>query len=380
VIARATGAEAMSRAAVPLVIEKLATHPVRIPYPRAVRWGAHSEDGADYLLLEIVTRDGLRGIAEGTVKPNWMGGTLRSLATTLDEVFAPRIVGTDVVDEIALGKNLGRIPENRLAKAMIDVACWDLRAQAASRPLWRLWDGERSVPVSWTVTRKEPAAMAREAADKVAAHGFRTLKIKTGQGSQTDFAALDEIRRAVGDGIALYADSNGAYAPDAVADYTKGLKDHGVFLAEDPCYFEPDAGFERLRQSCALPLLVDHDCRSLPEAALFLGRGAEALSVKVGKSGFTESRQIALAAKTRGAKTHVGMLAESSLGALGALQLAAALPDHGKWLPCETSFFLSLPQEFVHTPLAIRNGAVELPDEASFGGFVDWERVRALRP
>jgi L-alanine-DL-glutamate epimerase-like enolase superfamily enzyme len=222
--------------------------------------------------------------------------------------------------------------------------------------------------------------MAREAADRVAAHGFRTLKIKTGQGHETDFAALNEIRRAVGDGVVLYADCNGAYAPDVVADYTRRLKDHGVVLAEDPCYFEPDAGFERLRNDCALPLLVDHDCRSLPEAALFLERGAQALSVKVGKSGFTESRAIAFAARERSAKTHVGMLAESSLGAFAALQLAAALPDRDDWLPCETSFFLSLPQEFVHTPLAIRDGVVELPNEASFGALVDWERVRSLRP
>jgi L-alanine-DL-glutamate epimerase-like enolase superfamily enzyme len=380
VSAVAPDAAPIACATAPLIVERLVTHPVRISYPRTVRWGAHSEDAADYLLLEIVTKDGVKGIAEGTVKPNWMGGTLRSLATTFEEVFAPRLAGTDVADAAALGKSLGRIPENRLAKSMIDVACWDLRAQAAGQPLWRLWGGERRVPVSWTVTRQEPAAMAREAAERIAAHGFRTLKIKTGQGPQTDFAALDAIRSAVGDRVALYADSNGAYAPDAVADYTHGLKDHGVFLAEDPCYFEPDAGFEGLRKACALPLLVDHDCRSLPEASLFLGRGAEALSVKVGKSGFTESRAIALATQQCGAKTHVGMLAESSLGALGALQLAAALPGRNEWLPCETSFFLSLPQEFVHTPLAIRDGAVELPNEISFGALVDWERVRSLHP
>ena len=222
--------------------------------------------------------------------------------------------------------------------------------------------------------------MAREATDRIAAHGFRTLKIKTGQGPETDFTALDEIRRAAGDRIALYADCNGAYASDAVPEYTARLKDHGVFLAEDPCYFEPDAGFERLREACALPLLVDHVCRSLPEAALFLERGAHALSAKVGKSGFSESRAIAQAAQQRGAKTHVGMLAESSLGTLAAATLAAALPDRNNWLPCETSFFLSLPQEFVHAPLTIRDGAIELPDDPSFGSLVDWERVRALHP
>lgn len=363
----------------PLVIRSVVTHPVRIPYPRAIRWAGHAETCADYLLIEIVTENGLTGIGEGTVKTNWTGATLRSLAVAIEDIFAPRLLGVDAADETAIGKVLDRIPEHRLAKSMIDVACWDLRAQAAGRPLWQLWGGAPQVAMSWTVTRQQPAEMAREAAEKVAAHGFRTLKIKTGQQPALDFAALDQIRKAVGDGVRLYADCNGAYPASAAADYTAGLKAHGAFLAEDPCRFQPDASFERLRAACALPLLVDHECRSATEAALFLERGAEALSVKIGKSGLTESWTIARLAQERGAKTVVGFFAESSLGALAALQLAAALPARG-WLPAETSFFLSLPQEFVHAPLIIKDGAVTLPDRPGFAGMVDWDRVKALRP
>jgi L-alanine-DL-glutamate epimerase-like enolase superfamily enzyme len=363
----------------PLVIRSIVTHPVRIPYTREIRWAGHAETCADYMLIEITTEEGRSGIGEGTVKTNWTGATLRSLSVSIEEILTPRLLGVDAADEIAIGKILDRIPEHRLAKSMIDVACWDLRAQAAGRPLWQLWGGEPNVPMSWTITRQKPADMAREAAEKVASHGFGTLKIKTGQEPALDFAALDQIRAAVGDGVRLYADCNGAYPAAAAADYTSGLKAHGVFLAEDPCRFRPDASFERLRETCALPLLVDHECRSANEAALFLERGAEGLSVKIGKSGLTESWSIARMAQERGAKAVVGFFAESSLGALAALQLAAALPARG-WLPAETSFFLSLPQEFVHTPLTIRDGAVTLPDRPGFGSIVDWDRVKALRP
>jgi L-Ala-D/L-Glu epimerase / N-acetyl-D-glutamate racemase len=363
-----------------LVVRQVVSHPVRIRYPRTIKWGAHSEDCADYLLVEIATEDGLSGIAEGTVKVNWTGTTLRSLAVSIEEVFAPLLIGKDVGDAPAITKALARIPENGLAKALIDVACWDLRAQAEGQPLWKLWGGARTVPLSWTVTRQPPGDMARDAAEKVAAHGFRMLKIKTGQGPETDYAALDEIQKSVGDGIRRYADSNGAYKPGAVPDFTGGLKDRHVFLAEDPCHFTPDDSFERLCQACALPLIVDHDCRSLREAALFLDRGAEAISVKIGKSGFSESWDIIHLAQKRGAKVHVGFLGESSLGALAALQLAAAIPDRDGWLPAEPSFFLTLPEEFVHAPLTIKDGAVVLPDAPGFGQLVDWDRARALRP
>ena len=311
----------------PLIIKRIATHPVHIPYPRTIHWGAHSESGADYLILEITTADGLSGIAEGTVKINWNGTTLRSLDTVIAEVFAPRLIGLDAADETAIRKVLRRIPEHRLAKSLIDVACWDLRAQAAGKPLWQLWGGDRRVPVSWTVTRQSPLDMARDASDKIDTHGFRMLKIKTGQGVETDVQALREIRRAVGDGIRFYADSNGYYTPAEAPAFTAMLNDEGVFLAEDPCYFTPDSSFETLRQACAVPLMVDHDACLPLDATLFLERGVEAISVKLEKSGLTESWEIVNMSRERGAKTHVGFLGETSLGANAALQLASAIPD-----------------------------------------------------
>jgi L-alanine-DL-glutamate epimerase-like enolase superfamily enzyme len=371
---------AMSPQRTPLIIDRIVTHAIHIPYPRTIHWGAHSESGADYLIVEIVTKDGLSGIAEGTVKINWNGATLRSLSVVIEEVFKPRLIGVDAADEMALAKTLRRIPEHRLAKSLIDVACWDLRAQAVGKPLWQIWGGDRNVPVSWTVTRQSPLDMAREAADKIAAHGFRMLKIKTGQGTATDIQALREIRNAVGVDIRMYADSNGAYKPDEIAAFTAVLKDEGVFLAEDPCYFTPDESFEQLRRSCAVPLMVDHDACLPLDATLFLDRGVEAISVKLEKSGLSESWDIVNMSKARGAKTHVGFLGETSLGANAALQLAAAIPDRKDWLPAEVTFFLTLPQEFVHAPLAIKDGEIRLQDEPSFGAMVDWKRVKELQP
>lgn len=367
-------------ARIPLIIDRITTHPVHIPYPRTVHWGAHSENGADYLILEITTKDGLSGVAEGTVKINWNGATLRSLDTVIAEVFAPRLIGLDAADEAAIAKTLHRIPEHRLAKSLIDIACWDLRAQAAGTPLWQLWGGDRTVAVSWTVIKQAPIEMAREAADQIDAHGFSMLKIKTGQGIDTDTRALREIRSAVGDGIPFYSDSNGAYRPEQIPAFTAMLKDEGVFLAEDPCYFTPDRTFEQLRQASALPLMVDHDACLPLDATLFLERGAEAISVKLEKSGLSESWDIVSRSKAHGAKTHVGFLGETSLGAAAALQLAAAIPDRKTWLPAEVTFFLRLPQEYVHRPLAIKDGAVTLTDDAALGAMIDWQRVKALRP
>lgn len=363
-----------------LVIERIETFPVHIAYPQPIQWASQTETGADYLVLKITTKDGLTGVAEGTSKINWSGTTLRSLATVIDEVFAPLLIGADAADEAKIARIINRIPEHRLAKSVLDVACWDLRAQADGRPLWQIWGGERSVPVSWTVTRKSPLEMAREVAEKVETHGFRVLKIKTGQGVQTDRETLREVRSAVGEGVRIYADCNGAYHQEEAAAITAMLKDEGVFLAEDPCRFEADDAFVTLRERCALPLLIDSAAYDPAHIRPFLERGAEAISVKLSKSGMTTAWSIINRCRAGGAKTHLGFQGESSLGAATALQLAAAMPDRHRWLPAEVTFFLTLPQEFVHAPLVVKDGTITLGDEPGFGLLVDWERVKALRP
>ena len=353
-------------------------HAVRLPYRRPVRWASTAEEAADYLLLRLVADDGLVGVAEGVVKPVWNGVTVRSLGCVLEELFLPLLRAVDLLDEAAVARALARIPEHRLAKAMLDTACWDLRAQARGRPLWQLWGGDQAVAVSWTVTRQEPLAMAGEAEAMVGRHGFRTLKVKGGQGVERDLAVLAAIRAAVGADVDIYVDSNGAYAPDEALSYVRQLAERGVGLVEDPCPLRPDRAFERLQAASPLPLLVDHACSDARDAALFLERGARALSLKLSKAGPTECRRMAALAHAQGCATLVGLTGESSLGALAGLQLASTLPGRQTGWPAELTFYLLLAEEYVVAPLAIVDGQIRLPDTPGCARVVDWERVRAL--
>jgi L-alanine-DL-glutamate epimerase-like enolase superfamily enzyme len=283
----------------------------------------------------------------------------------------------DLLDETAVTRALGRIPEHRLARSMVDTACWDLRAQAHGMPLWRLWGGEPEAPVSWTVTRQEPAAMAREAAEMVDHYGFRTLKLKGGQGWERDFAMLGEVRAAVGPDVALYVDANGAVPPDEALAYVQRLAEQGVVAAEDPCPLQADRAFARLQAESPIPLVVDHACANAQDAALFLEQGARALSVKLSKAGPTECRRIAAMADAAGSQVHVGVVAESTLGALIGLQLAASLPARERSLPAELTFFLMLTDEYTVERLTIEGGRVRLPAARGLAQWVDWGRLQA---
>ena len=280
----------------------------------------------------------------------------------------PALDPVDLLDEKAVRHALDRIPENRLAKGMVSTACWTLRAAAAGQPLWRLLGGTGDVEVCWTVTRRAPALMAEESARYCERYGFRTLKVKGGQGVATDLQALKEIRAAVGAQAALYVDANGAYPRDEALEYVKRIAGAGATIAEDPCPLAPDARFEALQRSAGMPILVDSACASPRDAALFVERGAQALSLKPGRIGLDEC--LAIGRNKGRCRTAVGIYAESALGTLINLQLPADLP-------AEQTFFLVMGSHVTRALPEIRDGRLRLPAEPDLSALVDWQAVSA---
>ena len=351
-------------------------HPLRIPYVRPIRWAGHLKSGVDILLIVLETDGGLKGVGETPVRLNWHAATLKSLATVIEEVFLPQMTNVDLGDEAAIKDFLGGFKEHPLAKSLIDTACWDLRAQLAGVPLWRrLGASDANVPISWTVTRAAPKDMAREAGTAADTHGVRAFKVKTGQGDATDRAALQEIRSAVGDEAVLFANSNSGGTAAGVAQTSKMLADFGIVLFEDPRVPSlPTTAFAPSRPTHACPIMVDNGCRSIAEGSLYLDVGAQALSVKIMKTGITRSRVIAQLAKARQARVAVGISATTSLGAITALSLSASLPDDARCAPCEETFFATM-DDILHQPLQIKAGKVELPTTVGYAPLIDWKKV-----
>lgn len=341
-------------------------HFYRLPYRREVVWSNAIESSGLFALLKLVSEDGVSGIAEGTIKSTWSGVSPRSLQAALEDVIVPAVKGADLGDPGAVSKAFSRIPENRLAKGLVDNACWAMRAAAARQPLWKLLHGKPAVEVCWTVTRAKPSLMAEEAAGYCARYGFRTLKVKGGQGLKTDLEALGAIRAAVGTSVELYVDANSAYSGTEALDYVRRIAEAGATVAEDPCPLAPDAGFEALQKDCGIPILVDGSCTSVRDARLFAARGARAVSLKPGRIGISES----LAIKEFFSETALGIYGESALGTLVNLQLPATLP-------AEQSFFLTMTSQVVHAVPQIRGGRIELPGEPDLSRLIDWDAVRA---
>jgi L-alanine-DL-glutamate epimerase-like enolase superfamily enzyme len=353
-------------------------HFYRLPYVRDIQWAYAAESAGDYALLKLVADNGASGIAEGVIKPTRTGYSPRSLAVALEDVVLPQLRQVDLADADAVAAALQKIPENRLAKALVDNACWTLRAAAAGKPLWQLWGGKREVEVCWMLTRQTPARMAVEAAEACAKHGVRSLKIQAGQGWEIDMRMLREVRAAVGNGVELFVDANGRYAREEALEYVRALAHAGVTLAEDPCPLAPDAVYSALQRDCGLPLLVDLSCASADDARLYIGRGARALAAKPARIGFSEARAIDAITAAGHARLALAVYYESAIGTLISLQQAAALSSP-RPIPSSHSFFMLLKSQVSRLSPQIRNGTIELPNDPDLEKFVDWKAIQRLR-
>jgi L-alanine-DL-glutamate epimerase-like enolase superfamily enzyme len=359
---------------VQLAEHRLYTYNLR--YARPVRWSDIVEEAAPFVLLRLTSDSGAEGVAEITVKPTWCGVTARSLIAAVEEIFVPILKKLDLSNPEKVREALDGVPENHAAKTLIDNACWDLYAASEGRPLWQIWNGTPHIELSWAVTRQAPQAMAAEAADMVARYGFRTLKIKGGQGFETDIAGIRAVRAAVGHGIRFYVDANGAYPAAKSMDYARALADAGATLLEDPCPLAPDASFRRLQQDSPLPILVDFGCTSLRDAHLFSEQGARALSIKPGRFGLSHSRAMLKLMQQNGGSAVVGLMGESAAGTLAGLQFAATIEK--PILPAEMTWFLAMTEQIVGEVPKISDGAVTLTESPSLAALIDWKALNSI--
>jgi L-alanine-DL-glutamate epimerase-like enolase superfamily enzyme len=350
---------------------------VHFPYERSIQWSDNvPEHGGTYALLTLETEQGFIGVGEATLKPIWTGASVRSIRAVLEDVLLPRLKGVDLANADAVGAALVAIPENMPGKTLIDNACWDLRAQAKGVPLWKLLGGQKDVEVSWTLTRAAPEVMIDEALAVVEQYGFRTIKMKGGQGIETDARAVQGISKAVaatGRPITIYVDANWQYPPVEGVEFAKAIVAAGAALVEDPWWLQPDTHFQTANAQLPVPIMVDYFCSGPRDAPVWLDRGARAFSIKPGRIGISEARAMGRLCLAGHAETVVGTFAETSIGTLHTLSFAASLAGR---FAAESSFFLMFNESPLTQSLNVNGGILSLPGTAGFAPLIDWDMVK----
>lgn len=361
------------------VIARVELYALDLPFRSEVQFRSSQRASGTYSLLRLTTRDGAHGIAEMTGIPNVSESDPTLLAAQFDRFLRPLLEGADPLDHHALLGAVGKIRGASLAKAMIDVALWDLKGKLLGQPVWRLLGGAppKPVPVTAILFGDTPAAMLADA-ERMVARGIRALKIKLWRHSIDDVNLVRDIRRAVGDDVLLYADANHSYSESEARTLLPKMAEYNLAMIEDPCAVNA----ERLALlSATLPIAVlgEIPIDSLSTAYRYIQLNAiGALSLQMRRTGVTDTLKLIALAEAAGIPAVIGTNLETRIGALARLSLRAAVPALEPW-PSEIQFFERLADDALAEPLEIIDGAITVPSGAGFGGSIEETKLQRFR-
>jgi L-alanine-DL-glutamate epimerase-like enolase superfamily enzyme len=369
--------ETLTRSAV--TITHVEAIPYSVPYRVPGRFASGAVERADNVLVRVHAGDGLVGQAEAQPRPYTYGETQATIASAVRDRLGPALEGIDPLATELIDERGGGIPGDRVARGALDLAVWDLVGQILGRPCATLLGGyARDVAVAHMVSFAEPKAMAEEALAMHERHGIRTFKVKVGRDVETDVAAVRAVREALPH-AELYVDANRGWSYESALRAGEALAELGVAAIEEPVALDDRRSRARLAERWLVPLVGDESCISLSHAARELDDGAVGMvSVKVARTGFTESRRIIGLCLGRAVPVVVGSQYEGGIGALATVAFASAFAATAR-RPAEASNFLDLADDLLAEPPEIRDGRMAPRPLPGLGIEIDEERLSRYR-
>jgi L-alanine-DL-glutamate epimerase-like enolase superfamily enzyme len=164
-------------------------------------------------------------------------------AGIIHETLAGVVAGMDARDVtrawVAMGvavRNTGKPGVASSAIAAVDAALWDLKARLADQPLLTLLGAaRREIPAygSGGFTSYSDDRLC-EQLSRWASEGFGAVKMKIGECPDADLERVSRARRAIGAGVELYVDANGAYHAKQALKFAEQFATLGVTWFEEP--------------------------------------------------------------------------------------------------------------------------------------------------
>ncbi len=177
-------------------------------------------------------------------------------AAVVREHLAPMVEGADALavrprwqSMVAGVRNIGRGGIAATAISAVDIALWDLAARLLDAPLVTLLGrAHDAVPVygSGGFTSYSVERLSEQLAEW-AESGIPRVKMKVGRHPDDDLDRVLAVRNAVGDGVEVMVDANGAYSRRQAVGFAHRFADLGVGWFEEPVSSDDLEGLRLVR-------------------------------------------------------------------------------------------------------------------------------------
>lgn len=352
----------------PLRIDGAELRVIRLPLitPFTISSGTLHEKVFPLLTLRS---GGLYGYGEGVMDPlpDYLEETVAGALDLTRTVFLAQILGKSFDNPQALHRLLAPWRGNSMAKAMVEMAFWDLWAKSLDLPLKSLLGGTGDavdVGVSLGIMSIE------QTIDRVSTHvdeGYKRIKLKIKPGHD-----LEVVRavRAQFPGIHLTADANSAYSL-ADSSLLARLDEFNLDYIEQPLAWNDIQDHAVLQRRLRTPLCLDESIRSPEDARKALqSDAARVINIKVGRSGgYVNSLKIHDLAEAFSVPVWCGGMLESGIGRAHNIHLST-LPNFQK--PGDTSSASRyFKRDIIEQQLEAHHGRMPVPVGSGIGVSLD---------
>ncbi len=261
--------------------------------------------------------DGVIGYGEASMPP-YLGESVESVTKFLSSLDLQQFTDPFRIDDILTYVD-NVAPNNRAAKASIDIALHDLLGKLMGQPWYKIWgyNPDKTPNTSFTIGIDTEEVVRQKVEE---ARPYKVIKVK--MGLDKDQETINIINEMMPD-VPLCVDVNqGWTSKEHALEMCHWLKDRNCIFVEQPFDKEMIDETAWLRERSPLPIIADEAFQRLPDILRFQGV-YDGINIKLMKStGLYEAHKMVTLAKSLGMKVMIGCMTETSCAVTAAANLS----------------------------------------------------------
>ncbi len=364
-----------------MIITEIVVHPLRMPlvHPYVLSNAYGVLANSDQIYVEIKTDEGIVGWGEANPWAGFSGDIADSVVCVLQKLIGPGLIGKDPTNINAIHRNLdSMIAGNKMAKAAVDMACYDILGKSLGAPVHKILGGKKydSIKCFWSIGGSTPEESAAEVLS-IKEQGYWGCMIKIGTDYKNDIARTLAVREAVGADFPLIVDANQGWDYDTALRYGKGVECADLLFYEQPVKSWDVDGLAKLRRNLRIPISADEGVSTIQEAMrLVKAEACDVFSIKSSKQGgIMPTKQICEYATENGIQLFFNSMIEGGITQAASLNIAATCDI---MMTTGHSFFSTLrhKDDVTNFRSLVVDGNTTIPDVPGLGVEVYDEKIK----
>ncbi|MCG8396523.1 o-succinylbenzoate synthase [Bacillus atrophaeus] len=355
-------------------IEKITLYHVSMKLKKPFKTSIETLQERKFLIVEAIDQSGVVGWGEVSAfsSPWYTEETIQTCLHMLKDFFIPNVVGREFSHPSDVPNSLERFKGNRMAKAGLESAVWDIYAKRKGITLAEALGGSRGKIPAGVVVGLAPLNDMLRDIEQYIKEGYQRIKIKIQPGN--DIKLLKAIRSRFPQ-VPLMADANSSYQLKDISRI-KELDDFHLMMIEQPLQADDIVDHRHLQKHLKTAICLDESICSADDARRAIELGScKIINIKPSRvGGLTEALKIHDLCKEHHMPVWCGGMLETGISRAQNVALAS-LPQFT--IPGDISSSSRYWKEDIVTPdIRIDKGFIFVPEKPGLGVEVNQEIMR----